>query len=162
MSSDPSALAADLHRCCAARSWIDAIRAGWPYADRSALYEASDAATAALDDAGLAAALAAHPRIGERATGADSDAAAWSSQEQAGMNGADASRQAQMDDANRRYEAKFGHVYLVCASGLSAEQLLAICLGRLGNDAQTERAVVLGELAKIARIRLAKLMDGAN
>ena len=78
------------------------------------------------------------------------------------MSGADAAARAEMADANQRYEAQFGQVYLVCATGLSAEALLAICIQRLGNDAATERAVVLGELAKIVRIRLGKLMDGAS
>ncbi len=71
------------------------------------------------------------------------------------MTAAAAGIREQMADANRRYEATFGQVYLVCASGLSAPELLAICLARLGNDPQTERAVVLGELAGIARARLA-------
>jgi 2-oxo-4-hydroxy-4-carboxy-5-ureidoimidazoline decarboxylase len=156
---DPTALTRELRACCAAPAWIEAVYAGRPYADAEQLGPVSDAAVFALDDVGLAQALAAHPRIGERSGGAE---AAWSSQEQAGMSAADAAVRAQMDDGNRRYEAKFGQVYLVCATGLSAAQLLAICTQRLGNDAATERAVVLGELAQIARIRLAKLMDGSN
>jgi 2-oxo-4-hydroxy-4-carboxy-5-ureidoimidazoline decarboxylase len=74
------------------------------------------------------------------------------------MSDADEATREQMADANRRYEAKFDHVYLVCATGLSAAQLLALCLDRLNNDAETERAVVLGELAKVAHVRLNKLI----
>jgi 2-oxo-4-hydroxy-4-carboxy-5-ureidoimidazoline decarboxylase len=153
---DPAALVTDLRACCAAPAWIEAILAGRPYDDLEQLGALSDAAMNALDDDGLAQALAAHPRIGERA--GDN----WSGQEQAGMSAADAELRAQMAEANRQYEARFGQVYLVCATGLSAEQLLTVCSQRLGNDAATERAVVLGELAKIARIRLGKLMDGAS
>ena len=69
-------LAAQLHDCCAARSWIDAIVDGRPYADQPALGTVSDGTTAALDDAGLDQALAGHPRIGERALDG-----AWSQQE---------------------------------------------------------------------------------
>jgi 2-oxo-4-hydroxy-4-carboxy-5-ureidoimidazoline decarboxylase len=59
---------------------------------------------------------------------------------------------------NAAYEERFGHVYLVCATGRSADELLALCERRLANDADSERAVVLGELAKINRIRLDKLL----
>ncbi len=64
-------------------------------------------------------------------------------------------------DGNRAYEAKFGHVYLVCASGRSAEELLAVLQQRLGNDPVTERAVVRRELGLINRIRLVRLVEGA-
>ena len=62
--------------------------------------------------------------------------------------------------ANAAYEQRFGHVYLVCASGRSAAELLAVCQARLGNGPETERGVVLGELAKINRLRLGKLLEG--
>jgi 2-oxo-4-hydroxy-4-carboxy-5-ureidoimidazoline decarboxylase len=157
--TDTPTLVADLQACCGARSWVEAVLAGRPYNDVDELYEVSDAATFGLDNEGLAQALAVHPRIGARV--AADPHAAWSRQEQAGMSGADTSVREQMAEANRRYEAKFGQVYLVCASGLSAPQLLDLCCDRLNNDVETERVVVLGELAKIARIRLTKLMDGA-
>lgn len=155
MSADVTEL---LAACCAAPTWITAVAAGRPYPSEAALFAASDAATFALDDDGLAAALAAHPRIGERRPGAE---AAWSRQEQAAMSAADAAVRDQMAAANRAYEQRFGHVYLVCASGLSARQLLDVCQRRLANDPATERAVVLSELAKIARLRLARLDQGA-
>jgi 2-oxo-4-hydroxy-4-carboxy-5-ureidoimidazoline decarboxylase len=65
---------------------------------------------------------------------------------------------ARLAQCNAAYEQRFGHVYLVCATGRTAEELLAVCEDRLGNDAETERGVVLGELAKINRIRLDKLL----
>jgi 2-oxo-4-hydroxy-4-carboxy-5-ureidoimidazoline decarboxylase len=74
------------------------------------------------------------------------------------MATADASVAQQMAAANRRYEQRFDRVYLVCATGLSAAELLAICERRLGNDDPTERATVLDELAKIARLRLTRLL----
>lgn len=138
-----------LRTCCAAPAWIESVRAGRPYADTETLYETSDAATMSLDDGGFAAALSAHPRIGERS------ASAWSRQEQSGVG--DATR-AELATANAEYEQRFGHVYLVCATGRSGDELLAICRQRLGNDETTERQVALGELAKIARIRIDKLL----
>ncbi|MGH8860697.1 MAG: 2-oxo-4-hydroxy-4-carboxy-5-ureidoimidazoline decarboxylase [Jatrophihabitantaceae bacterium] len=144
-----------LRECCAAGAWIAAIVAGRRYRDEAALHEASDTATRRLDDAGLAAALAGHPRIGERGAG---HSGRWSGQEQAGMSGADADVRTRLATANADYEQRFGHVYLVCATGLGADELLAVCLSRLGNDAVTERAVVVDELAKINRLRLGKLL----
>jgi 2-oxo-4-hydroxy-4-carboxy-5-ureidoimidazoline decarboxylase len=150
---DDHRLRAELAACCAARSWIAALVAGRPYLDQDALFAASDAAIAELTETGLAEALAAHPRIGDR-TGE-----AWSRQEQAGVASASADLQAELAAANAAYEQRFGQVYLVCATGKSAEELLAICRSRLGNDPATERTMVLDELAKISRLRLAKLLN---
>jgi 2-oxo-4-hydroxy-4-carboxy-5-ureidoimidazoline decarboxylase len=144
-----------LRQCCAADAWVTRLLGGRPYADENALGDASDAATSALDEAGLAQALAGHPRIGERGR------SSWSRQEQSGVVDADADLKAQLAGANAEYEQRFGHVYLVCASGRSAEELLAICRSRLSNDAATERGVVLHELAKINRLRLHKLLEEA-
>ena len=143
----------ELRACCAADAWIEAILAGRPYASAAELAETSDAATAALDDHGLGQALGGHPRIGERA------AEAWSRQEQAGVADAGAEVRAALAAANAEYERRFGHVYLVCATGRSAAELLAICQARLDNSPAVERAVVLGELAKINRLRLTKLEE---
>jgi len=152
---DDEELRADLPACCAAGSWVATLAAGRPYADSDELFAASDAAIAELTDAGLAQALAAHPRIGDRVT------ALWSRQEQSGMATASAGLQAELAAANAAYEQRFGQVYLVYATGKSAEELLAGCRSRLGNDPATERAVVLAELAKISRLRLGKLLrDG--
>jgi 2-oxo-4-hydroxy-4-carboxy-5-ureidoimidazoline decarboxylase len=148
-------LRAKLRSCCAAASWIDRIVAGRPYQDEAALHSASDDATAALDDAGLAEALAGHPRIGERPAGEHS---AWSRQEQSGVSVADDGVRAQLAQANAAYEARFGQVYLVCATGKSAAELLAICRSRLGNDPSVEQDVVRSELAKINRLRRGKLL----
>jgi 2-oxo-4-hydroxy-4-carboxy-5-ureidoimidazoline decarboxylase len=149
---DGDRLRAALADCCAAQTWIARMIGGRPYPDREALHHASDTATTELDDGGLAEALAGHPRIGERTRGA------WSRQEQAGMSDADDSVRAQLAGCNAEYEQRFGHVYLVCATGRTAAELLALCQSRLANDADTERGVVIGELVKINRIRLDKLI----
>ncbi|TMR87780.1 2-oxo-4-hydroxy-4-carboxy-5-ureidoimidazoline decarboxylase, partial [Nonomuraea basaltis] len=82
---------------------------------------------------------------------------AWSRREQAGVE--DELREA-LAEGNRDYEARFGHVYLVCATGLTGAQMLARLRERLGNDEEGERAVVRDELAKITRLRLLKLLEG--
>lgn len=155
------ALRALLSSCCEAKAWIEQMLARWPYADQAELLEASDAATAGLDDTGLRQALAGHPRIGERrsAHGDEVRATAWSRQEQAGVATAEADVVAELAAANADYELRFGQVYLVCASGRSAAELLDVCRARLDNDPMTERSVVLEELAKISRLRLSRLLS---
>lgn len=150
-----------LSSCCAAQLWVTRVLAGRPYGDQDELLAVSDAATTELDSTGLQQALDGHPRIGERrpAHGTDARAGGWSRQEQAGVASADAELLEQLAAANVAYEQRFGHVYLVCASGRSAVELLEVCRARLGNDPATERAVVLGELAKINRLRLNKLLS---
>ena len=147
----------DLHALllgvCASRRWADAVLRGRPYDDTSALYACSDDAVDWLDDAALGEALAGHPRIGDRPDNAASQ------REQAGMADADAAIADRIRTGNIAYEKTFGHVYLVCASGRSPEELLAILESRLDNDPAYERGVVLGELAAINRLRLARLVD---
>ncbi len=80
--------------------------------------------------------------------------------EQAGMDGAAADLRAELVAANRAYEERFGHVFLICATGLGAAEMLAALRARYGNDAAAERTVVRAELAKIVDLRLAKLAAG--
>ncbi|MDP3893302.1 2-oxo-4-hydroxy-4-carboxy-5-ureidoimidazoline decarboxylase, partial [Nocardioides sp.] len=101
-------------------------------------------------------ALAAHPRIGERAAGSGTEAA-WSRGEQAAVS-RDSETDRQLAEGNRAYEERFGRVFLICASGLSAEEILAALRTRLGHDEATEQAVVADELRKIALLRLGKVM----
>lgn len=138
--------------CCSSPEWVRVLVTGRPYPSVDALLDAADAALAGLPESEIDRALAGHPRIGERP-----DTAA-SAREQAGVaTAADAVRSA-LADGNRAYEARFGHIYLVCASGRSGGELLAILEARLGNDAETERRVMRTELAKINRIRLRALL----
>jgi len=160
---DGAELRARLQSCCRADAWVERVMAGRPYGSEAELLATSDRATAELDADGLAQALSGHPRIGETAAsahGSDGRSAAWSRGEQSGVAGAGSDLLGELAGANLAYEERFGHVYLVCASGRSAPELLAVCQGRLGNDPETERGVVLEELAKINRLRLLKLLGG--
>ncbi len=169
---------ADLRSCCASAGWVSAVAARQPYRDLDGLRRAGAAALAALSWPDVLEALAAHPRIGERPVG-DGREAAWSRAEQAGVNqtGADRSGADQagagregadrevldaLRAGNAAYESRFGHVYLVCATGRGARELLDLLRARLGNDAETERAVVRAELGKIVDLRLAKLWQEAR
>jgi 2-oxo-4-hydroxy-4-carboxy-5-ureidoimidazoline decarboxylase len=142
--------------CCSSRSWARTVRAGRRYASTDDVLEAADTAVVALTEADVDEALAGHPRIGERPGSGHS---AWSEAEQAGVAGATDAVQAGLAEANRAYEERFGHVYLVCATGRSANELLGILRERLGHDPATERRVVRAELGKINRIRLAQMLS---
>jgi 2-oxo-4-hydroxy-4-carboxy-5-ureidoimidazoline decarboxylase len=155
-----AALERQLLDCCAAGEWSARIVAGRPYESRKDLEAAADAAARALSWADVAQGLAAHPRIGERAVG-DSRAAAWSRREQsAAARSGDEATAAALVQANLAYEERFGHVFLIFASGRSQEEILAAARARIGNDEATERAIVADELRKIALLRLGKLLDG--
>lgn len=141
-----------LRDCCASQRWVERVAAQRPYASPEQVYAAAKQILAGLDEGDIDQALAAHPRIGDRPTGADS------SREQAGVATASMDIKAELAAANRSYEERFGHVYLVCATGKDADELLAILRSRLTNDPETERQVMRAELAKINRIRLGRLV----
>lgn len=146
---------AALRPCCAAARWADQLVAGRPYRTLGALAAASDTAIAALDWPDIEEALAAHPRIGDRPDGPGRDAA-WSRQEQAGTSTAGPGAQAALRSGNAEYEARFGHVFLICAAGLRASDMLIALHGRLGHDPAAEREAVRDELRKITALRLGK------
>ncbi|WP_018655451.1 2-oxo-4-hydroxy-4-carboxy-5-ureidoimidazoline decarboxylase [Actinomadura flavalba] len=147
---------AGLRACCASEAWAKRVEAERPYADLPALRTASDAAFTELTWGDVAQALSAHPRIGERADGPEREAA-WSRGEQSGMDDAAEQTRRALHDGNRAYEERFGHVYLICATGLTPDAMLDALHERLTHDDARERDVVRAELAKIAALRLAKL-----
>jgi 2-oxo-4-hydroxy-4-carboxy-5-ureidoimidazoline decarboxylase len=158
-----AAPAADLEKallgCCAAQRWATAVTAGRPYGSAAELYDAADAALNELDEAEIDAALAGHPRIGAQPDAGHSPS---SGREQSGVSSSSAATLAALAEGNREYEARFGHVYLVCADGRRGEELLAVLHRRLHNDPLTERATVRAELRKINRIRLGRLIGVAG
>ena len=151
-------LAGDLLACLAVPAWGARILAGRPYDQRVEIVETADAAARSLTWSQVALGLSAHPRIGERAAG-DSREAAWSRREQSAARGGDDATKAALIEANRDYEERFGHVFLIFASGKSPVQVLAAARRRLANDDETERAIVADELRKIALLRLERLLD---
>lgn len=134
--------------------WADGLIAARPYDDLDAVLATSDAIVAGLDETQIDAALAGHPRIGERAEGLDEESAARSAREQAAVSQADDDVQEAITRGNADYEERFGRIYLVAAAGRSADELLSLLRERLGNDPATELDVVRGELARISRTRL--------
>lgn len=147
----PDAAERELRRCCASARWAREMAARRPFASDAAMLAMADEVWRDLGPDDWREAFAAHPRIGERGGGT------WSTEEQAGMNEATRRLEVEIHEGNRRYEAKFGHVFLICATGLSAAQMAAALARRLDNDPDTELEIAAAEQAKITRLRLQKL-----
>jgi OHCU decarboxylase len=139
--------------CCGSRAWAAAMAARRPFASLDALLAAADEEWRALPEADRREAFAAHPRIGERG-------GARSEREQAGVRGAAAATLAELAEGNRAYEERFGHVFLICASGRSAEEMLAALHERIGNAPDVELAITAEEQRKITRLRLRAELGG--
>ena len=154
----PAAAATELLRAAVASdAWLSAMVGTRPYSGIEAVFDRSQAAVAALDWPEVEQALAAHPRIGDRTAGADREAA-WSREEQAGASGATDVVSAALRQGNLDYEQRFGHVFLICATGRSSPDMLAALEERLTHDPATEREVVKRELTAIARLRLQRIL----
>jgi 2-oxo-4-hydroxy-4-carboxy-5-ureidoimidazoline decarboxylase len=138
--------------CLDVPRWVEEVLSGRPYGDRRALLATADLAARSLTDAEVQAALAGHPRIGERA-GAGHNVEA-SAREQAGVDADDASTATRLAAGNAAYERRFDRVFLIRAAGRSGEEILAELERRLGNDDATERAEVADNLRQIALLRL--------
>ncbi len=149
-----------LLRCCGSTAWADALMAARPFGDDVALRLAADEVWWTLPPEEWLAAFAHHPRIGEdpeRLRRRFAATAGWAGGEQSGVATASEDTLAALLEGNLAYEARFGHVFLICATGLSADQMLAALRRRLPNDPARERLVAAGEQAKITRLRLDKL-----
>ncbi|HET9984476.1 MAG TPA: 2-oxo-4-hydroxy-4-carboxy-5-ureidoimidazoline decarboxylase [Longimicrobiales bacterium] len=146
--------------CCGSRAWARAMALRRPFRTREALLRAADDVWWSLGADDWLEAFRAHPRIGERRAerAQPGDGDGWSADEQSGTRSAEAALLAELAEGNRAYEARFGHIYIVCATGRSADELLAVLRSRLGNDAETELRVAAEEQRRITRIRLEKLI----
>ena len=132
-----------------------------PFPLLETLYERAGTVWYALSTADQLEAYAAHPKIGSRKAAASQKkrAADWSAGEQAGVATAESEVGEQLAVVNRLYEKKFGFIFIVCATGKSADEMLAICRARLGNTPETELRIAAEEQRKITEIRLNKLLE---
>jgi allantoicase len=140
----------ELRRVCGSNEWVTRLLAARPTGDA---FAAADEIWSSLSEGDWREAFAAHPRIGEKKGGA------WSAQEQSGVRSAADETMGKLAEANRAYEERFGHIYIVCATGKSADEMLRIATERLGNDAKTELRVAAEEQRKIMHLRLRKLVS---
>lgn len=151
---EESAALAALHEVCACTAWARRLLAGRPYTTVDDLYAAADAAMRGLTAVDLDEAMAGHPPIGRPRPGDPASA-----REQSGMAFASDRLKAEMLELNLAYQEKFGHVFLICATGRTGEQMRDAARERIGNTPERERETVRTELGRINRIRLARLVE---
>jgi 2-oxo-4-hydroxy-4-carboxy-5-ureidoimidazoline decarboxylase len=155
-----SGAANHLRACCGASRWVEGMIARRPFADLESLLIAADGAWQECEPTDWVEAFAHHPRIGEHEAKASvtAEARAWSSGEQGASSRADEATRAALARANADYEQRFDRIYIVCAAGRSAEDLLADIEQRMRHDPDRELAVAAEEQRKITRLRLLKLL----
>jgi 2-oxo-4-hydroxy-4-carboxy-5-ureidoimidazoline decarboxylase len=152
-AAPPDAAERDVLACCASGRFARAIAGARPYRGPTELQHAIDTEFTALSWDDIVESMNAHPRIGDRQA-----SAGWSAAEQSGAVRASDQVQQALAEGNIAYDKRFGHVFLICASGLSGQEMLDQLQARLKNDQEAERAVVRQELAKITHLRMAKLL----
>ena len=151
---------AELLKCCGSALWARRMAGERPFHDLQSLLAKADAVWWALDAEDWLEAFSRHPKIGEKEAARTQAEAAreWSQQEQAGTNEADEETKLALAAANREYERKFGYIYIICATGKTANQMLSILKERLQNEADKELRVAAEEQRRITHLRLQKLL----
>jgi 2-oxo-4-hydroxy-4-carboxy-5-ureidoimidazoline decarboxylase len=145
--------------CCGATRWAKEMTARRPFTSDADVHRAAADVWASLTPGDWLEAFAAHPKIGdlEGLRAKFGQGAAWSAQEQRGVGKAGEAILTALADGNRRYEDRFGHIFIVCATGKSAAEMLALLEHRLRNDREAELRVAAAEQEKITRLRLEML-----
>lgn len=147
--------------CCGSQNWARQMTQKRPFASLEQLLKTADDAWWSLDQADWLEAFSSHPKIGERKAATHVGAAAqhWSEQEQSSVASAAADTREELADLNKAYERKFGYIYIVCASGKSSEEMLAILKGRIDNAPSEELRIAAAQQAQITKLRLQKLVE---
>ena len=143
-------------RCCGSSRWARNMVEARPFASAEALAAAADAIWWGLQPQDWREAFAAHPEIGSGATGST---AAWSAEEQAGVADAAGQTRRRLAEANQEYRARFGYIFIVCASGRSGDEMLVRLEARLRHDPDRELRVAAEEQRNITQLRLRKLLE---
>ena len=149
---------AEFLRCCGSARWADQMAAGRPYADSAKLYDACERAFQQLGEGDWKEAFGAHRRIGDPKGKAGAGTVAWATAEQSGVRSAGPEILARLKEANEAYEARFGYIFIVCATGKNAAEMLEMLHSRLGNNRTEEAKIAASEQSKITRLRLEKLL----
>jgi 2-oxo-4-hydroxy-4-carboxy-5-ureidoimidazoline decarboxylase len=147
--------------CCGSQRWAHALARMRPFRDASALLAQSDEIWGHLDPVDWDEAFFSHPRIGEKKAplSATAKSAAWSTQEQSNVSQSAKDVLQRLKEANEEYEQRFGRIYIVCATGKSAEEMLAILFRRLQNDEATELREAAEQQRQITQLRLRKWLE---
>ena len=157
----PEVAIAELLKCCGSTRWGHEMTAARPFASFAELREKGDAVCESLNEEDWLEAFRAHPKIGERkaATDQSPQAQSWSALEQSGVTNAARETIDKLAEQNRDYEARFGFIFIVCATGKSPAEMLAILRARIDNDRDDELLIAAEEQRKITQLRLEKLLS---
>ena len=157
----PQQAEAEFLTCCGSDEWAQRMSDARPFSNWDELSSKADEIWWNLDEEDWLEAFRAHPKIGEKKAAAAQSAVAqrWSAQEQSDSDRAAAETKTALAEGNREYEQRFGFIFIICATGRSAEEMLAALNGRLNNDPQTELRVAAEEQRKITQLRLQKLLE---
>ncbi len=156
----------ELLQCCGSRHWAGRMADERPFSDTEELREKATDIWWSLDSHDWLEAFRSHPKIGENKPTTSQDkkdqphsgARKWSEQEQAGVRNAKEETMDYLAQLNRKYEAKFGYIFIVCATGKSSEEMLTLLRERLENDETKELPIAAAEQAQITHLRLKKLL----
>jgi 2-oxo-4-hydroxy-4-carboxy-5-ureidoimidazoline decarboxylase len=151
---DENAAAQEFLRCCGSSRWATRMAQARPFASADEMSAAADTAWWALARPDWLEAFAAHPQIGSSAP-----VSAWSAMEQTGVAGAAERTRLRLAEANRDYQTRFGYIFIVCATGKSADEMLDLLEARLRHDPDHELRIAAEEQRKITQLRLTKLLD---
>jgi OHCU decarboxylase len=156
----PDEASKEFLKCCGSSRWAEQMVDGRPYESVEALAAAACDVWSSLEPTDWLEAFRSHPKIGEKkaAEPVSTQSHQWSGQEQAGVQAAGHETLDALAELNREYEEKFGFIFIVCATGKSADEMLAILRERLGNDVAAELPIAAAEQAKITELRLKKLV----
>lgn len=150
-----------LTACCGSRNWVEGMLQKRPFKTPDDLFQTAESIWLGLGECDWLEAFTHHPKIGDldalRTKFAST--AALAGQEQAGASGAAEQILQSLKSANASYEKKFGFIFIVCATGKSAKQMLDILTGRLYGSRANELKTAAAEQAKITRLRLEKLVQ---
>jgi 2-oxo-4-hydroxy-4-carboxy-5-ureidoimidazoline decarboxylase len=145
--------------CCGAKRWALEMASKRPYEEENPLFQTASFVWNSLNEEDWLEAFASHPKIGERAASEGKKHQAWASQEQAGTATVEETIKARLKARNEEYEKKFGFIYIVCATGKSAEEMLNILQTRLNNSREMEIMEAAKQQEQITAIRLRKWLD---
>jgi OHCU decarboxylase len=147
--------------CCGSARWAREVAALRPFGDASQLLAEGERVWFGLDREDWLEAFRSHPRIGERKAEVrvSVDARRWSEGEQSRARDASAETRAALAAANREYEEKFGFIFIVCATGKAAAEMLDICRRRLKNEREAELRVAASEQWRITELRVRKFLS---
>lgn len=160
-SLDHAAAAREALPCCGSQAWAITLASSRPIADEAALIETSSSIWLSLPEEAWQEAFDSHPRIGQKHSQAQAteQSLRWSAQEQRTALSEDDGTKLALEEANRRYEQKFGRIFIVCATGKSSAEMLAILEARMTNDAATELLEAAEQQRQITQLRLHRWLE---